>query len=264
VDDYPISQDQAKKLLSGDLGNVYRDILAGCCIPICWFKFNTNLIMHNGTVTIVQTPQKILGITAAHVLRQYQNDLKKEGSLRVQLMNEVIDDLPERIIDVCDNLDIATFTLDEMLVKRLGKTPLGVWSPKPPQEGRGIMIAGFPAVERLELRDSTISFGLFTAIGIARTVTDKQITWYLEREYQVEQRKIPTMPPEYNLGGVSGGPLISWFESENFVTHPCLSGIVIEHPDYTHNNADNFPTIERLIAIRADSITESGKIGMII
>lgn len=164
----------------------------------------------------------------------------------------------ERVIDVSDTVDIATFSLDEHLVKRLGRTPLGMWPPRPPQEGKGIMIGGYPAVERIESKDFTVSFGFFTALGVARTVTEKQVTWLLEREFLLANTVIPTPPPEYELGGISGGPLISWFESKNFVSHHCLSGIVVEHPDYKNNR--DMPPIERLIAIRADSITESGKI----
>jgi hypothetical protein len=257
--EHTISLERAKELMAGDLGDVYRRILRDSCAPIYWFRLDAKdfAIAHNATLTIVQTPQRLLGVTAAHVLRQYQSDLKG-GPLRLQLMNEVVDDLCERLIDVSDELDIATFALDEGLVKRLGRTPLGVWPPKSPQEGRGIMIAGYPAVERIESKDFRVNFGLFTVLGVARTVTDKQITWLMEREYQLENAKIPAPPPEYDLGGVSGGPLISWFESEVFVSHHCLSGIVIEHPDYKNNR--DMPALERLIAIRADSIAESGKI----
>lgn len=259
VQDHPISLEKAKELLAGDLGDVYRNIVRGCSVPIYWVDLDNKefSIAHNGTLTIVRTPKKLLGVTAAHVLRQYESDLKG-GTFRLQLMNEVVDDLLGRLIDVSDELDLATFSLDEELVKRLGKTPLGVWPPKPPQEGKGIMIAGYPAIERIESKNFEVNFGLFTAIGVARTVTDKQITWLMEREFLLAKTNIPIPPPEYELGGISGGPLISWFESESFVTHHCLSGIVIEHPDYK-NNMD-MPPIERLIAIRADSIAESGKI----
>ena len=257
--EHPISMDKAKELMAGDLGDVYRQILRDCCAPIYWFPLDSqNLaIAHNATLTILKTPTRLLGVTAAHVLRQYQSDLKG-GPLRLQLMNEVVDDLCERVIDVSNELDIATFSLDEELVKRLGRTPLGAWPPKPPQEGKGIMIAGYPAGERIEAEDFTVNFGLFTVLGVARTVTDKQVTWLVEAEYELDNAKVPPPPPEYDLGGISGGPLISWFESDTFVSHHCLSGIVIEHPDYKSNR--EMPPIERLIAIRADSIAESGNI----
>ena len=171
---------------------------------------------------------------------------------------EVVDDLHERIIDVSEEFDIATLSMDEELVERLGRTPLGVWPPRAPQENRGIMIAGYPAGERIESKDLAVDFGFFTALGVARTVTDRQITWLMEREYQLANAKVPLPPPEYDLGGISGGPLISWFESENFVSHHCFSGIVVQHPDYKNN--EGMPAIERLIAVRADAIAESGGI----
>ena len=103
--EHPISLDKAKELLAGDLGDVYRRILKDCCTPIYWFRLHTKdfAIAHNATLTIVQTPKRLLGVTAAHVLRQYQSDLKG-GSLRLQLMNEVVDDLCERVIDVSDQV----------------------------------------------------------------------------------------------------------------------------------------------------------------
>ncbi len=259
VDEHPISLEKAKELLAGDLGDVYRRILADCCVPIYWFNLGTKdfSISHNGTLTIAQTPKALLGVTAAHVFRKYESDLKS-GAVRLQLMNEVVDDLAKRLVDISDELDIATFALDEDIVKRLGKTPMGVWPPRSPQEGKGIMISGFPAVERIESKNFEVNFELFTALGVARTVTEKQITWLLEPEFQLAKARVPAPPPEYDLGGISGGPLISWFESPGFVSHHCLSGIIIEHPDYKNNR--DMPPIERLIAIRADSIAESGKI----
>jgi hypothetical protein len=257
--EHPISLEKAKELLGGDLGDAYRGILRDCCVPIYWFRLDTKdcAIAHNATLTIVRTPKRLLGLTAAHVLRQYQSDLKC-GPIRLQLMSEVVDDLCERVIDVSDGLDMATFALDDGLVNRLGRTPLGVWPPRPPHEGKAIMIAGYPMGERIESQDFTVTYGLFTVLGIARTVTEKQVTWLMERDCQLENAKIPAPPPKYDLGGISGGPLISWFESESFISHHCLSGIVIEHPDYKNNR--DLPALERLIAIRADSIAESGKI----
>jgi hypothetical protein len=257
--DHPISLDRAKELLAGDLGDVYRRILMDCCVPIFWFRLDVKqaVIAHNATLTIVQTAKSLLGVTAAHVFRQYLTDLKA-APLRLQLGNEVVEDLRDRVIDVSDRLDIATFAFDEPLVRRLGRTPLGAWPPRPPQEDKGIMIAGYPAVERIESKDFTVNFGLFTGLGVARTVTDKQVTWLMERDEQLTNAKIPPLPPQYDLGGISGGPLISWFESENFVSHHRLSAIVIEHPDYKNNK--DIPALERLIAVRADSIAESGKI----
>jgi hypothetical protein len=256
---HPISVERAKELMAGDLGDVYRNILKTSCAPLYWYRADRGdlSILHNGTVTFVRTPERLLGITAAHVLRAYLAH-SANGGVRLQLMNSVVEDMPARIIGLSDRLDIATFAVDEALLHGLGKetVPLATWPPRPPQEGRGIMLAGYPAIERAA-ESNQVTFGLFTALGTARTVTDVQITWLIEQEAQLANAKIPPPPPQYGLGGISGGPLISWFKGENHLATYALSGIVIEHPDYEQNEF----YIERVVAVRADRIHDSGRIG---
>ena len=256
---HPISLDKARSLVSGSLGEACKEILSGCCVPIFWQRLEQEQcsIAHNGTLTIVRTPKKLIGVTAAHVIQQYEVDLKK-GPLCLQLGNQVVNDLKARLLAVSTKLDIATFELDEELVQRLGKVPLGVWPPKPPQEGRGIMIAGFPGVEREESKNRDVIFGLVTILGVARRVTDRQITWLMEREHIQQFSEISVPPVGYDFGGISGGPLISGFESEQFIAHYCFSGIVVQHPDYGKNT--DVPIIERLVCVRADAISDSGMI----
>jgi len=248
---HPISIEKAKELIAGALGDVYRKILMDCCVPIYWFRLNKDnpTILHNGTITLLKTPKKLLGVTAAHVLRGYENDCKKQ-KVRLQLMNEVVDDLLERVIAISDRLDIATFDFDERLVKKMGKdvSPLNSWPPQPPQEGKGIMLAGYPGVDRLESRKLEANFGLFTAIGVARVVSDEQITWAIDREFVINNQKIRPLPPNHDLGGISGGPLISWFETSNYISYYKLSGII--------SQANK--TLENVVAKRADCINEDG------
>ncbi|MCW5631875.1 MAG: hypothetical protein KIT17_00930 [Rubrivivax sp.] len=245
-------------MLAGDLGDVYRNILKTSCAPLYWYRRDRKdlAILHNGKVTFVKTPQRLLGITAAHVLNAYLADACN-GDVQLQIMSGAVDDLPGRIISVSDRLDIATFAVDEGLLHRLGTeiVPLASWPPCPPQEGRGIMLSGFPAIERVA-ESNKVEFGLFTAIGIARTVTDLQITWLIEPEAQFADAKIAPPPSLYGLGGISGGPLIGWFESDSHLATYTLSGIVIEHPDYDGNEFN----VERVVAVRADHIHESGRI----
>lgn len=255
---HPISLESAKKLIAGDLGKVYRDILKMSCAPIYWYRADRKdrSILHNGTVTFVKTPQRLLGITAAHVLNAYLRDADEFG-VRLQIMNAVVDDMNDRIIHLSEKLDIVTFAVDEDLLRRIDKNivPLCSWPPRLPVEGRGIMLAGYPGIER-DARSKEVTFGLFTALVIARAVTDKQITWLIERERHVANFEIPLLPLEYGLGGISGGPLISWFESDLHISTYALSGIITEHPDYENNEF----SVERVVAVRADFIQDSGRI----
>ena len=145
---HPITVDQAKALLAGDLGDVYRDILKASCVPIYWFR--NAAILHNGTLTLVRTPNRVLGITAAHVVRAYEND-NETAPVQLQLMNALVHNL--EVIALSDRLDLATIAIDAGLLGELGNdvTPLNTWPPRAPQEGRGIMLAGYPRNERRDL-----------------------------------------------------------------------------------------------------------------
>ena len=248
---HPISTDKAKELLAGDLGDVYRNILSESCVPIYWFDMDQTDqgILHNGTLTVVQTNQRLLGITAEHVIAAYLTD-RKDLNVRLQIGNAIVENV--EIIDKSERVDIATVAIDPVLLSKLGKdvTPLSVWPPRPPDEGRGIMFAGYPGGERLEEGDFELSFGLYTAVGVARHVTDEQITWVGDRDFVIDHPNIPTPPPGYDSGGISGGPLISWFETETHVAHYCLSGIISQaHAE-----------LEYLVAKRADFIRGDGSI----
>lgn len=250
-ENHPITIEQAKILLAGDLGNVYRDILKKSCAPIFWFDRDNEDegVLHNGTLTIVETPQLVIGVTAAHVVRTYEHN-SREIRVRLQFMNTVVDEL--EIIAISDRLDLATIAVDADLLGRLGKdiVPLNSWPPQAPREGLGIMLAGYPGIDRLEPKPLEIDFGLFTALGIARRVTDEQITWIPEQDFYVDHPDITQLPEGHDLGGISGGPLIGLFETENHVAHYCLSGVISQvHPKFGN-----------VVAKRADFIQDDGSI----
>ena len=244
--------------MAGDLADVYRSILKNCCAPIYWYRRNRSdlQILHNGTFTFIRTPERLLGVTAAHVLNAYLADSGR-ASVRLQIADASVDDLRSRIIDISEKLDLATFEVDEKLLQETGKRiiPLSNWPPTMPQEGRGIMLAGYPAIER-QTGNNSVNFGLFTALVTARTITDVQITWLVEPKEQLPGANLQPPPPFYGLGGVSGGPLITWIESQHFIATFSIGGIIVEHPDYN----DNDFAVERVIAVRADFIMPSGRI----
>lgn len=257
---HPISVEKAKALMAGPLADVYRSILMASCAPIFWYRRSRTdrSILHNATVTFARTPQCLLGITAAHVLHAYLADSERD-EIVVQIGDADVNDMKSRIICLprLGGTDIATIRLDDAILNRIGKkaTPLENWPPRPPQEGRGIMLAGYPAVERIS-EGNRVSFGLFTALVIARTISDRQITWLIDPEEQLGNATLAPPPPKYGLGGVSGGPLITWLESENYVSTFALGGIITEHPKYEENNF----SVERVIADRADLISASGRV----
>jgi hypothetical protein len=249
--DHPISLEQARTLLAGALGNFYRAILRACCAPIYWFDLEDTQarILNNCTLTFVQTPDRLIGITAAHVIRGYLSDYNTH-KIALQVFDALVEYLD--IIDISDENDIATISVDNELLDKIGKeiVPLTCWPPREPQEGRGIMLAGYPGVDRIVPEHLEVDWGLFTALGVARRVTETQITWLVERDHVVKADVIPTLPPHRTLGGISGGPLIAFFETSNFLSYYVIAAIVSQ----AHEG------LEYVVAKRADCIRADGTI----
>lgn len=253
---HPVATEQAAAdLAAGKYWDACRDILKGCCFPVFWHEETEQgpMVLHNGTVTVVRTQTRLFGITAAHVVSGYMNDrLSKNVTLFFYEQQ-----MPGfRVIDSSDkhpsfqSLDLATIELDEGELALIGKPitplsfPFGV-----PEEGRGIMLAGYPGLDRVQPGALEIDFGLFTALGVARTVTHDQITWAVNREGTAPSR-FNTLPPSHDLGGISGGPLIGWFETPSHIATYRLCAVISE------SRSD----IENVVAKRVDCIDQDGKI----
>jgi hypothetical protein len=245
---HPLSIEKAKELINGDLGEIYRNILSRSCAPIYWHqrRGTSAEILNSGTMTFVRTPKRLMAITAAHVVRCYQKThAAATWPLHLQVMNAALN---LEVIGICDALDLATLAIDNKLLSRIGKEvePLENWPPRIPQEGRGILLAGYPAVDRLQLKPMEVNWGLFNALCVARRVIRDQISWVAERSPDIKT----DLPPNHRLGGISGGPLIGLFESAGHLTQHVLSGIISQ----AHQELEN------VVARRADFICEDGSI----
>lgn len=253
-DGHPISPERAKQLIVGPLGDTYREILKSCCAPIYWYR-NAKTgppleICASGTVTFVDTGEKIIGVTAAHVVDGAMEAVAV-CDVTIQIMDARIERL--EVIGIDRRLDLATIAFERRHIDAMGKviSPLTGWPPLVPEEGRGIMLAGYPGADRIIIAPKEVSWGLCTILGIARRVSDEQITWLLEREHGVSDGKTPDLPPNHKLGGISGGPLVGWFETPGGFIYPRLCGIV------SQASAE----FENVIAKRADFIRADGTIG---
>lgn len=246
-----LDEQQARILLGGELGDVYRGIIAATCAPIYWYRRGDEdlRILGAGTITLAEMPIGVVGITAAHVIRAFQA-ARKRGPVQLQIMNAVVEE-PE-IVAISDCYDLATIALPPTVAASMGKqtVPLRVWPPEVPQEGRGIMLAGFPGNDRIQVAPREFNFGLFTVLGVARRVTEEQITWVLEREHAIPHAAIPSPPADYDYGGISGGPVVGWFETKGGLAYPKVCGIV----------SQAHPGLNNVVAKRTDLIASDGTI----
>jgi len=250
-----LNEDDARRLIGGELGDIYRGVLRAACAPFCWFpkaKPPDLSSMKSGTVTLVRTPERYFAVTAAHVLRDWEED-QIVGAQMTILMNVVLSGL--KVIDINDNLDLATFELDETDIEALNKlvVPLEKWPPQPPIEGRGVLLGGYPGISRdvrtAETNTIELDWGLFVGLVTAGRVSLDQVSWTVDRNHLVPHDSIPALPRNADLGGISGGPVIALLE-RNGVHYWGLAGIISEAS----------AQLEHVIAKRADYINADGTI----
>lgn len=250
---HPVSVERAKELIRGDLGRYNYEMLARTCSPFYWHlpdESGARPIRDNGTLSYVQAGGQVFGVTAAHVVTGYLADAGKPGCV-LQLGNA---EFTADIIDLNERLDLATLRLSEVTLASVGKDimPVSLCRPEDvPQEGRGIMMCGFIGEDRRELPNRRVDWGMLGIVGISRRVYEDQITWAPDHDHHIPVPGVPQLPRNKNLGGISGGPLIAWFERTE--THLCyfsLAGIVKEAS----------AELENVVATRSHFIRPDGRI----
>jgi hypothetical protein len=148
--------------------------------------------------------------------------------------------------------DVATFRIRQDEVDTLRKTVLRgserAWPPPPPQAGRGVFFAGYPGLARRAINPNLNEFGIYTAATPATEITDYLITCEFDREEWVHTVGAGLPPENYDLGGLSGAPLLALVE--HHVLSWRLAGIIIQA------RADG----NVLLARRADVIRPDGTV----
>lgn len=252
-DGHPITEALARHLMASGYGEEMGRLTVSYCVPIFWSPATPphGEILHNGTLTLVRTPKRLLGITAEHVIAQARADSSNQA-LQIQMADAVVPDLLERVIASSAELDLATIDIDDSILRAMHwpVSPMSLWPPKPPAKDRGVMLAGFPAASREIKRGGGIAWGPFYALGIARQIESDQVTWLLSREHLVQRPGTAPLPERLDLGGISGGPYVALRENASGLAVPRLAGIV--------SQAQN--DFEYVVAKRADYIFDDGTI----
>jgi hypothetical protein len=212
-------------------------------------------IVHNASAFVLDCGRGPFVVTAGHVFSQFIADKRRASCLGSQIGN-VEFDLERRLIDSGHDrrIDIATFHIEPNEVAALGKQIVfatdGPWPP-PPNPGEVAFFGGFLGSQRIVLGPNEVSFGLHLGMTPVADFTEYQIRCRFDRRYWVDVRGLGLPLPGYNLGGVSGGPLLApaYFERQWFWR---LVGVVSEaqmHKEY-----------EALTAVRAHFILPDGRI----
>ena len=245
-----MTKDEAIALLMGDFGPETLKTTARYVAPLFWQRPEKGhlRIMRNGSIFFLRPESVSFAVTSNHVFQAYIRDRESTSNITCQI-GDMTFSPEERLIESSDELDIATFRVSSSEVSQLNKMELTIWPPRVPEEGKGILFAGFPGHERFTLSSHEFSFGIYAALGTATSISDRDITCQFERENWIEISGFQVPPEGYDLGGMSGAPLLTVIERSDLWIWT-LGGVIREF---------NQP-LEILRASRADRILPDGRL----
>jgi hypothetical protein len=213
--------------------------------PVDIVRNSRPITHHNGTICLVDTGEKILGVTADHVYAAFLHDVQDDPTLQCQIGSARID--PQKhLVDRDSNLDLATFELSHLIVNASHArvhTP-SVWPPEPPDQGSLAILGGWPAMcreehpDRIDARFASVITRI-DQVSAGRMGITLGLAESLASGPQV-------LPANAMLGGVSGGPV--FLIREEPVVSLLIVGFIYEYER----------TCEILLARHASAIRPDG------
>lgn len=211
ADGNPLDEAEAREI-TRRVAPELRNTAGSYVVPLFWVleAESQASILQNGSSFFMRVDGPTMLVTAAHVVRGYEADRDRYGNaVTAQVMDVSFDPL-KHLIDIDDQIDIATIKVPHGLPARVGKwcyeRSSKDWPPPPPSEGRGLFFAGFPGLDRKDLGDGNVEWGLHGGLLTATVVKSDEVISQLDRHYL---EPIPGVaPPPLNpwLGGMSGAP----------------------------------------------------------
>jgi hypothetical protein len=101
-------------------------------------------------------------------------------------------------------------------------------------------------------------FGAVTGSGIAHAVNERDVISQFEREYAEPSLGEGIPPPNYNFGGMSGGPMLYVVETRSGLRLNALSGVICAGPNTSLDPNESISGFELFHARRARFIRDDG------
>jgi hypothetical protein len=169
-------------------------------------------------------------------------------------------DPEERLIACRDDLDIATFQITAEEVVQLDKpvATLGPphWGALNPAVGNFAFFAGFPAQSRGMTTAGNFATAPYFAMTAITSATDHQIACRFDREKSIDFSGSGLPPVGYDIGGVSGGPMLM----PTLVREDGTEGVVWRFAGIIVQAAAG-ELFEQVVAVRAQYLLPDGRIG---
>jgi hypothetical protein len=184
------------------------------CISLFWHDTAASWPrrLRGGSCFVLHIGGRFIGVTAAHVIEELQQDRSITGGLVCQLGGTGYDPRP-LVIGWDPVLDVATFSVPAHAMAACGGRPIeiapGDWPPPSPQDGEALVLIGFPEQSMKAEADFSAAFYAFGALAIIDSVTDREIlaTYDPNRDIDVNGSGLP--PLGFNMSGCSGGPVLA-------------------------------------------------------
>ena len=247
-----LSEEDAKRLVQGPFGEaILRLVIQHSTFVVFGIDDgSSSLQIKNGSCFFIKTPSKLLAITARHVIEGFRDLRAADGRTAFQIGNVRFD--PEaRLCGEGVKSDIATLEMRTDELARLKKVPITLWPPYPPDvDDKGVLLCGYPGAATIRHSDRAVGFGIYASTTVAQRVTDRQLSCTIEWENIIPSPILGGVPPRnYDVGGMSGGPVLSIREHAGILTFP-IAGVISE------GRAEE----DKIIAERADAIRADGSI----
>jgi hypothetical protein len=186
-----------------------RGIAQSASAPFWWHgldKEGKYRIHHNGTICFVQTPKRLIAVTAWHVFNEYRAAKAQQPNIRCQFGSTTTE--PEaRLIAESEYLDLATFDVSEVVVAAAGGSPYAplIWPTREVSGGEALLYGGYPGSLRVE-HEATADLPFQWFAGAPISVTPENIKLHIDLE-NFHQPLSGNIIPNVDLGGMSGGPV---------------------------------------------------------
>lgn len=179
---------------------------------ISWCKDLTDAttIMHHASCFALKIGENLFGVTAAHVARQFIEDKKRHGQMHLLLDEEAVDFL---LIDISDKADVVTFRIDHQLLERAHKKyfsyRIGDWPPAPPEQGKGIVLTGYPKERQTIKSAREVDVVQVSNCLVVDDIHYGNMTIKVKAKHLRSIDAEPIPPFSEDVGGYSGAPVLT-------------------------------------------------------
>ena len=209
----------------------------------------TRGVPSNGSIFFVDTGKSLVAVTARHVYEASCETALQDPRVVCQIDNLRFDPR-QRVIALGRDCDMATFAFRKDDLAEIGKTTVP-WPPVVPVEGAIVLFAGLPGETKKSPEPGHVEGGYLTGLARVDSINDRDISCVIppnELLLDVIGKGLP--PPDYDLGGMSGGPVAVVSDTDSSILSWSIAGVIYEC-------GGSFRIIK---AVRADRIGDDGVI----